>query len=270
MNNFIKQWIMTLLLLIGVTTWAEAHEGLQMYGRGVELVNSGNVKEGILYLEKALGLGITDAAYMLGECYMCGGKDVGKNYPKAQNYYRLAATTNNPDAEYRHEAAFSLYIMHEMGVSTLDKKEAAEYLCAAANGGVVDAIYELARYYKHHAQFGQAQNAMADAASKGSIHAMSHLGIAWYEGDSIWTGDRTDYHKAFDYLNQFVEIIEESPRDEASITPEAKCAAYITLSKCYRFGRGVNVDKAKADEYVRKAAKYGDPNALNIKKLLNI
>lgn len=245
-----------------ISTYAD--DALEYYSKGVKCYWDGNGNEALPYLEKSLGLGCTDAAYIIGECYTWG-IGIEKNYAKAQNYYKIAANSTNPDAQYRSEAQFSLYILYEMDVSTLTKTEAAEYLIAAANDGIPDALYELGRYYKHHAQFGKAQMAMKDAAEKGSIHAMSHLGIAWYEGDGLWTGDEKNYDKAFLYLSQVIDLIED-----ASMTDEAKCATYLTISKCYRFGRGVKANKEKADEYARKAAKYGDPLALNVKAVLNL
>lgn len=41
------------------------------------------------------------------------------------------------------------------------------------------------------------------------------------------------------------------------------------LSVCYRYGRGVEIDVKKADEYMNEAAKYGDPDAVKIQEWLN-
>lgn len=259
-----KQILFSVFAALCISMSAFADDALEYYGEGVKLYWEGKGAEAIPYLEKSLGLGFTDAAYIIGECYTWG-IGIDKNYAKAQSYYKIAANSNSSDAQYRSDAQFALFILYQMNVSTLTEQEAAGYLLAAANSGIADALYELGRYYKHHAKFGMANKAMTEAAEKGSVAAMSLLGIAWYEGNGLWTGDTKNYAKAFSYLSQAAEEIEEAP-----IIDKVKGATFLTLSKCYRFGRGVKANRAKADGYMRKAAKYGDPDALNIEKIMNL
>lgn len=257
--------VITIFTLICVLAPVKADEALDNYGKGVKLYWDGKGKEALPFLEKSLGLGMTDAAYVIGECYTWG-IGMAKNYSKAERYYKIAAKSNKSDAQYIGEAQFALFILYKLNVSSLSYEEANDYLIAAANNGVSDALYELGLYYKRHAKFGLAQKAMNEAAEKGNVHALCLLGIAWYEGNGIWTGDAKNYDKAFKYLN---EAVEDDYLERAAMTDDMKCATFFTLSKCYRFGRGVKANLKKAQEYTKEAAKYGDANDTTIKLVLN-
>ncbi|MBD5278564.1 MAG: sel1 repeat family protein [Bacteroides sp.] len=258
-----RRFLIYIVAVLCLPFCAMADEALDNYSKGVKLYWDGNGAEALPYLEKSLGLGCTDAAYIIGELYTWG-IGIPKNYAKAENYYKMAANSKVEDSQNRTEARFSIWILHQMDVSTLTEKEAAQYLCEAANDGLPDALYELGLYYKRHAKFGNARKAMNEAVEKGSVHALSHMGLAWYEGNRIWTLEGIDYEKAFQYLSEAAEDIEQAP-----ITNEMKCAVYLTLSKCYRFGRGVKADIKKANDCNDMAAKYGDPTAIDVKKILN-
>lgn len=65
-----------------------------------------------------------------------------------------------------------------------------------------------------------------------------------------------DYARCVSLLN---EVIEEFEQREASIELRE---AYLILSDLYRWGRGVKMDEAKADELLKKSVRLGDPSAL--------
>ena len=104
----------------------------------------------------------------------------------------------------------------------------------------------------------QANALLSEAASKGVAKAQYQLAIDCYTGEHH---DR-DYKMA-------VANFEKALIDQYLLS-DIKSDIYRKLSACYRFGRGVKSDKAKADEYMKLAAELGDPDAQKIQEWLMV
>lgn len=222
----------------------DTEKGLQFLTKGVE--------GGSDYSARVLGL------YYLGMPFENGVR-TAPDYAKAQEMFEYAAKNGDTFS------MLMLWNQYEARTFPLSDAEAYNWLLKAAETGDADAYYELARYYKRHASFGKAQNAMREAADKGSVVAKCHLGLAFYEGDGLWTGKPQDFDKAFEYLHSV-----EDQLADAAVIDEMKAGVFLTLGKCYRFGRGVKADADKADYFTNKAASYGSLDAINIQKILNL
>lgn len=79
--------------------------------------------------------------------------------------------------------------------------------------------------------------------------AMGHLGIMYYYGRSV----SRDSQKAFTYLSESWRQCNDSD-------------VLWTLSNCYRYGQGTDIDNKMADVLKKLAEIYGNENAIMIKK----
>lgn len=70
-----------------------------------------------------------------------------------------------------------------------------------------------------------------------------------------------DYKKSVEYLNKFLK---NGRGTSSNIIGEV----YRVLAKCYRYGRGVEIDTSKADEYSSLAVKWGNAEEIEIQKWL--
>ncbi len=84
------------------------------------------------------------------------------------------------------------------------------------------------------------------------------LGMMYYTKDI----DGFDYKKSVEYLNEFLRVGKGS-------SDNAIGKVYSLLSKCYRYGRGVEADSSKADRYYSLAVKYGNEDETDIQRWLN-
>ncbi|MBD5286461.1 MAG: sel1 repeat family protein [Bacteroides sp.] len=108
------------------------------------------------------------------------------------------------------------------------------------------------------------------SAENGSSKAQFLLGKCYYEKDNILGLDQ-DYSKAFKYFNDFINNNEDFWTDfDNSQIQEAHTygMAYRNLSVMYRFGRGCSENTTKADEMIRIANEYGNPDAEKINQWL--
>ena len=92
------------------------------------------------------------------------------------------------------------------------------------------------------------------AAEQGYGIAQLCLGILYYEGKGLVN----DYKRA-------VSIFEAALKSEQAYVSGA---AAFYLSKCYRFGRGVPQDIAKADAFQKEALEKGWDEAKSLDDLL--
>lgn len=247
-------------------------------GNGVEK----DYKAGVSWIEKSANQGYRDAQSMMGDiCYFNN-----QEFAKAAQWWRLASDKGDL------EAAFNLSLLYKWGSGVeKDLSRSVRYLKIAAEGGHSDAMYNLSNYYergdgvaqdwsKCHfwrtkaADLGQsaacynlahdylyghpavkpdkdkALGFMHKAEELGYPVAMLVLGEAYYQGGE-YAGGKHDYAKAVGYLNKFLENSRSMEMDN-----EWMGTAYLILSKCYRFGRGVDADEYEADRLYRKAKAY--------------
>ncbi len=107
-------------------------------------------------------------------------------------------------------------------------------------------------------------------ALNGSCKSQYFLGNAYYDKSNILGLDQ-DYSKAYKYLNDFVNNDDDFWKDYDQSDSEERDAyglAYRNLSTMYRFGRGCSKNESKADEMIRLANTYGNPDAEKINQWL--
>lgn len=103
----------------------------------------------------------------------------------------------------------------------------------------------------------QALSLLREAAETGLGRAQYRLGCDLYEGTLV----SRDYYMAISLLKKAL--------DDKYIIDQVKGDIYRKLSICYRFGRGVETDEDKANEYNQRAASYGEPNSQQIEDWLH-
>lgn len=201
--------------------------------------------------------GDAESAYMLGQCYEVGA-GVARDIPAANNWYVTAAGKGSLDAMYL------LGYRHRRGENVAkDARQAVGYyeqilavpdglVPKSGNGFVFKAFakVELASIFgygegnvdvdvaKADSLLGEAEGVLAD-------NLPLLLGDIYYEDGA--RGTPGSYEKAVGYL-------EKAAGNNVAIV---SAAAAFVLSKCYRFGRGVPADVAKADRLLQKATDGG-------------
>ena len=131
-----------------------------------------------------------------------------------------------------------------------DFDKAWKYFDLAAQSGNVDAIYHIGLMHEHESDYGKLKNLSRDmalsafttAAEKGHIDAMLKLGD-WYRNQS-------DFEKAFQY---FEKAANAGNRD-----------AMYDVGLMYLNGTGVKQNAKMAMDFLKKAAKEGNINAVHL------
>jgi TPR repeat protein len=154
-------------------------------------------------------------------------------------------------------------------------EEAVSLMKSASEGanGEPEAMFWMGVFYYDgygvEKSVAKALDYFRQGAECGSCKAQYFLGNAYYNRSNK-LGLEQDYKKAFEYLSKFVENddfwkdFDEYQGSERS----AYGLAYRNLSAMYRFGRGCSPNTAKANEMIRKANEYGNPDAGMINKWL--
>lgn len=148
-------------------------------------------------------------------------------------------------------------------------QRAFHYKQLGADFGLSDKYYEVAQCYL--AGNGVTQDVTAGlqwlekAAETDHIQAKYLYGMYHYEGIVINGTQKIpstgDYNKVAKYLIPLMDSPECPDYVKKKIAP--------TVSKMYRFGRGVMINETKADDYMKIAADLGDDEAKEIMKWLN-
>lgn len=97
---------------------------------------------------------------------------------------------------------------------------------------------------------------LKEAADNGDCRARFQIGIDYYTGKDI----DINYTHAVKCL--------ESALTDKNLFEDARRNIYRILSTCYRFGRGVNANESKANEYFSEATRYGNSDAIKIHEWL--
>lgn len=192
----------------------------------------------------------SSATRQLGICYELG-RGVSKNPVKAFQLYTKAA--NDDDAEAQ------MYLGHcyneGIGIE-VDKQKAQEWFSKAMSKYLYEsqerksegAYIQMGICYEN----GWGVNkdyllAIFCFRQSSAPTAKYHIGLCYYNG----TGVTRDYSQAFKLFY------------DASTSEFPSSLAMQYLSRCYRFGRGVSQNIAKADEWLRKSLE-GDDETLSI------
>lgn len=255
-------------------------------------------KEAARWFAKSANGGSSDGMVAHGDCLRCG--ILYQDKKEAFKWYKNAAKKNNRHAIYYlgvcfrdgvgvardYKVAFEnfnkAYAMGHMWAANalagfyfeglvVDKNLIEAFKLweeASANGDTI-AYSNLGRCY----MFGQGTEIdpklgcywYEKSADAGYVAAQFFLGELYYNGASPaveGVNIRFDYKKAAHFLQLAAK--------NKNLPDYAKGETYRYLAECYRFGRGVEQDQDMANYYTREAAKYGDSNAAEIIKWLNM
>lgn len=197
-------------------------------------------------LEKRAEAGDADAQNNLGTCYYTG-TGITKDYEKAVYWYAKAAEQGLAIAQYNLGGCYE----NGDGVPE-DIEKAQDFYLKAARQGYVKAQYAVGMIAYMHSVEELSMYWFEKAAEQNYEPAQLMLGLLYYQELSLLV--EHDYEKSVHYLL----LVKDSSDDETS-----GLACYI-LSKCYRFGRGVEQDIQKADELLREAEQKGCDEAKSV------
>lgn len=199
--------------------------------------------------EKAAKLGHTDAMYEAGKMAL-GGRGTKKNLSIAYKMFNMAKDAL-PRAEF--ELANCLF----EGLGTVRNRAAAysHYLSALERDPkIAGAAYRLGicklKGLGCEKDLQSAYEYFTLGASLGSTDAAYMKGECEYFG----VGTSTDLHQAAESFTASLE--------NTQIEPEFTVPSLINLGLCYERGTGVSRDVHTALKLYKKAAEFGDPNAM--------
>lgn len=205
-------------------------------------------------LKMKADLGDAQSQWALGVCYREGIEGAMQDDKLAVHWFMKSAEQGHAKAQY------CLGMCYEDGKGVArDGSEAVQWYVKAAVQGHMDAQTWLGFIYLD-GRLGQPQVLEAAAAwfekagKQGNNMAQLCLGILYYEGKGLVN----DYKRA-------VSIFEAALKSEQAYVSGA---AAFYLSKCYRFGRGVPQDIAKADAFQKEALEKGWDEAKSLDDLL--
>lgn len=161
-----------------------------------------------------------------------------------------------------------------------------DYLLEKANGGDIDAMYVLATLYYEDDQMFSAYEWFCKAAEQGQADATYYIGIFYWHPTGLDVVKPSN-EKAIEYYLKAAELgsakamcelgwqywqgteaIEQNIEKALELFERAANLGYHKafswLSKCYKYGNGVNINIEKSLEYAQKAY-----DALNEENLFN-
>ena len=196
----------------------------------------------ILCYKKAVSLGNTDAANILGVIYR-EGNHVEKNFEKAFELFKMATENENV------ESMLNLGSMFFYGEGTdKNSSEAFKWIKKAAELGDIDAMNSLGYLYQTGEGVKKNSRKAIDCYTKsaelGSVDALVNLGYIYREGDGV----KQDFANAAYYFMKAAE--QNNP------------AAMNALGLLYAEGQGIKKDKNLAFQWYSRAANEGDIYAM--------
>jgi TPR repeat protein len=243
----------------------------RLYHEGV--LGKPDLEKAYGYYEKAAERGHSEARFLLGKMHEYGeGVPVG--YVEAAYHYRLAALANHVGA-LRRLVAF--YMEGRGGTQDLDR--AQFWLLRLANLQAPDALAALADIAIQQKKYAQAIKLLEMLRSNfgGDLQGIAYERLSRCYRDGL--GVKTNPKKAQQYLQKALDLK----------NPDAQCrlaknllgkgklmeglkwyeeaarnsgAANFALGQIYFFGQGVEPNRGKADDYLRRAASRSFPDAL--------
>lgn len=196
------------------------------------------------WFEKAASLGHSDSIFCMGYIYSNGGYGVDADKNKGLEYYTKAAENGS------NSALFNIGLMYENGEDgfTQDYAKAMEYYEKAAEGGYTRAMARLGYKYQTGIEgYMEPDYAKAfeyydmgidngDLSDTYVLDCYTNKGVMYYNGNGL---DAPDYDTAVSLYKTAAE------NDD--------CFAMVCLCRCYVYGKGVNKDASKAQEWYDKA-----------------
>ncbi len=193
----------------------------------------------------------------LGLCYESGyGTPLDMHL--AVSCYKRAADTGNTRSLY------DLYRVYRNGGESLpvDPGKARDYLDEGVRRGDSNSLFALGKEYIKGDMVAKdsikGMEYIHKAADLGSAQALATLGNMYYTEGKV----KGDYTSAFEYLQRAIRHPEDIDDDLLS-------RAYRNIAACYRFGRGTEVDIARANAYTSMSNHLGDREMGDVMRFFN-
>lgn len=207
---------------------------------------------------KASSEDVPGAIEGLGMCYENGYGTPLDMHMAVSCYKRAAATGSN-------RSLYHLYRVYRNGGESLpqDFAKARSYLDEGVSRGDGNALYALGNEYIHGGGLVEKDSLkgmeyISKAAEMGNEQALATLGNMYYAEGKV----KGDYSLAFKYLQKAIRHPEEIDDDLLS-------KAYRNIAACYRFGRGTDVDIARANAYTSLSNRLGDREMGDVLRFFN-
>ena len=215
-----------------------------------------HIKTAIDYYRKSASLGYAEAFNSLA-CLYEDGDGVQKDEREACALFYMAAQKGSSHGK------FNLARCYEWGIGTKQSwASAVEWYEKAAKHNNIDAIYNLGLIYLNGREgsldsiavdYTKAYAYLKKATELGDSDAKAYLGIMYYNGFGV----ARSFDKALKYYK------------ESSAEGSARGDFYLGI--CYYYGDcGVQVDRGKAIELIKRASKNGFETATNFLTQNNI
>lgn len=228
------------------------------YGDGVEE----NDAEAVAWWRKAGSQGHAKAIFHLGEAYEDGWGGLEKSFVKAMNCYMQAADKGSDIAcltvggmfEYGENIKQNIGLAikyYEMLLRLPDSAAETTSIFKEIGRNRMAAIYGLGK--------GDVKRDVHKAYELLKDHLDSDTEAQLILGESYYQEGTSEAY------SQAVKYLERASKSNAKDTAGAAC---FSLSKCYRFGRGVPQDIAKADALQKEAMEKGWDEAKSLDDLL--
>ncbi|OHT10846.1 hypothetical protein TRFO_19738 [Tritrichomonas foetus] len=227
-------------------------------------------KKALHFLQKSSEQGNDDATVSLGLMYF-EGLGVEKNLEEAAKYFKSAADAGNPAGQNKYGDCLRL----SYGVSQDTRKALAYYKLAADNGyAIAQFNFGMANVYDEDLGVDQDRSLgieyLKKAADNGHPEAMYHYSCCI---DPVNPDTSKEYLEkaayAFDTnaIREWGDIlISNGSPEKAAALFKAAADNNITIgylyARCLSEAVGVEYDIELAEEYYRKAAETGDPEAM--------
>ena len=216
-------------ITMGFTSIGETY----MFGDNALGINK-NPEEGLKYFEKALEMGDTNAAAVLGTLYT-QGIGVEANYSRAYEYLEKAIAGGSV------QAMISMGLLYRNGNGvTRNYTKAFEYTKMASDSGNIESLSNLAVFYLNgegvERNLEKAVEYMKKAAGTGFYGAKFNLGLLHIDGEGV----EKSQEKAFQF---FTEVIYQGKRD-----------GYV--NKAYKYFRKGNMRSAYLSYVIASALGY--------------
>ena len=189
--------------------------------------------------------GNAEAQANLGVCY-AKGEGVSQSNEEAVRWFKMSVEQNNAKGQFYLAMAYN----RGMGVNQ-DWQESFRLIKESANQGYAKAQTQLAGCYdyglngitKNHAE---AMKWFRLAAEQGEPDAQWNVGMDYYTNK--------DYNEAFKWFDKSAA--------------QGYSDGQLFLGMCYFLGQGVEQDKVRGYDLVRKAAEQGNKDAIQELELL--
>jgi len=206
--------------------------------------------QAVVWFEKAIHKGNTDAMYNLGVCYDNGGLGLTQSDTEAIELFALAADKGHATARFNLGNSYRI----GSGDLAIDFNRCVELWEQSSKQGLVEAQHNLASMYCSGSGDGSPMTIPVNpqlcfkwnlaAAKQGNVIAMSRIGDAYDDGDGV----DHDAGSAFEWYMKAAEM--------------GDLGAQFAVGHFLEHGIGLDIDLVQAMFWYQKAAAQGDQQAI--------